>query len=161
MSKDVVEIKIPGLIGVVLVIAVLFGGVMLFTWTMEWLTSVFSTPQLIFAFAMLVPAAFLLRYMSAGALVFNRKELEAMEGGIGIFAFLFFGVGFFMLTSFLMPESIKEASNRGDIISAVIGSVGGVAMMVCFSWLLKKLKIRGKLRANLEGYPSTRPKSRL
>lgn len=160
MSKDVVTIKVPGLIGVLLVFAVLFGGLLLFTWTMEWLTSVFSTPQLIFAFAMLVPAAFVLRYMSAGALVFNRKELEAMEGGIAIFAFLFFGVGFFMLTNLLMPESVKEASNRGDIIGWIIGAVGGVSMMACFAWLLKKLKIRGKLRANLEGYHSTRPKSR-
>ncbi len=161
MDKDNVEIIFPGLLGVVIVFAVLFGGVVLFTWTMEWLTSVFTTPQLIFAFAMLIPAAFVLRYMSAGALVFNRKELEAMEGGIGIFAFLFFGVGFFLLTNFLMPASIKEVSGRGDTISWIIGAVGGVSMMACFAWLLKKLKIRGKLRANLEGYPSTRPRSRL
>lgn len=109
---------------------------------------------------MFVPAAFVIRYISAGALVFNRQELEAMEGGIAIFAFLFFGVGFFMISSFFMPQEIKEASETGDAIGTAIGVVGGLSLMICFGWFYKKLKVKGKLRANLEGYHKAKPYKR-
>lgn len=160
MSNETNNITVPGFVGVILVFAILMGGIMLFTWTMEWLTTVFTTPQLIFAFALLVPAAFVIRFISSGALIFNREEINAMEGGIAIFAFLFFGVGFFMLTNFFMPASIKEASERGDIIGTVIGVIGGLSLMICFGWFYKALKVKGKLRANLEGYQASRAKPR-
>lgn len=159
MGKEVKEIRVPGIVGVLLVLAVLFVGVFIFARTMEWLTSVFSTPQLIFAFALLIPAAFLLRYLSTGALVFNIKELEAMEGAIEIFSFLFFGVGFFVLTQFFMPDSLKEASNSDTALGYIVGVVGGVAMMACFIWFFRKLKIKSKLKGNLEGYRLPRKNS--
>lgn len=160
MPDETKVITVPGFVGVILVLAVLFGGIVLLTWTMEWLTTVFSTPQLIFAFALLVPAAFIIRFISAGALVFNRQELEAMEGGIALFAFLFFGVGFFMISNFLMPQAIKDASEKGDAVGTAIGVVGGLTLMICFGWFYKKLKVRGKLRANLEGYHKAKPYKR-
>ncbi len=87
MAKESKEIVFPGILGVLIFMVFLAGVLFLLTKTMEWLTTVFTTPQLIFAFAMFVPAAFLIRYLSAGALVFDLNELEAMETGITIFLF--------------------------------------------------------------------------
>lgn len=158
MSKEVKEIRVPGFVGVLVLFAILFAGIFVFTKTMEWLTSVFSTPQLIFAFAMFVPAAFLLRYLSAGALVFDRDELKAMEGGLEIFVFIFFAVGFFTVSHFFMPDSIKEAYDQDGWLNVIVGTVMGVTMIACFKWFFKKLKVKSRLRGNLEGYRM--PKSR-
>lgn len=152
MEKERNGIVLPGFVGVIIFMALLAGVIFLLTKTMEWLTTVFTTPQLIFAFAMFVPAAFLIRYLTAGALVFNLNELEAMEAGITVFLFLFFGVGFFMISQIFMPESINEAYDKGGFLSIVIGTSCGLLMMACFKWFYKKLKVKSKLRSNLEGY---------
>jgi ABC-type antimicrobial peptide transport system permease subunit len=75
-----------------------------------------------------------------------------METGITIFLFLFFCVGFFMVSKIFMPEFLDEAYDKGGILSGIIGAICGLTMIGCFKWLYKKLKVKSKLRGNFEGY---------
>ncbi|MEW6712840.1 MAG: hypothetical protein AB1403_23685 [Candidatus Riflebacteria bacterium] len=126
---------------------------MVFSHTMEWLTTTFSSEHVAIGFALLIPLAFIIRFISSGALVFNADEIGALNWGISIFSFLFFGVGFFWLQDQILPESIRTAYDAGGITGFFIGAFFGLLMMSLFGHLIKKLGVESKLKATLEGYP--------
>lgn len=68
----------------------LFGCLIVLTHGMEWLTENVSQTSIIIGFAMLVPLAFLQRFLQAGKLCFTAQEKKTIWGAISFILFFVF-----------------------------------------------------------------------
>ncbi|EKD81613.1 MAG: hypothetical protein ACD_39C01726G0004 [uncultured bacterium] len=81
---------LAGIKEILTVFGLLMGIIFIFVHGMEWLTSNVSQTSIIAGFAMLIPLAFLQRYLQAGKLCFTAQEKKTIWGLISLILFFVF-----------------------------------------------------------------------